>query len=346
LVEVGDADVLGEGGVLTLKFQKHLPGDAAIAEVASGAGAELGDVLRFGKVHFEQGANAGGERVEVGGGLRGLLDGGGGDYAGGAVGGGDGIAVVGEDAGFGEDVGTGRKVTGAESFIAMQGGEVLDDLRAAAMAMEIAEATNVHEDVKADGRAGMEGAEGFVVLAAVPQAQLDDFDAAGGGLAGEEVANLAVGVVAGGVEKGGGELDLERLGALDEIDERSGGGRQVLEELGGGASEIGPGLDEVFAGLGVFDEGGRGADFACEEGGGLGGESGRGIVVENCEPVDDGLGGVGVEVPGGAGGGFAELFAEEADFSGGVGEQARDLVFKGAGADNLAERGVVARGSR
>ena len=50
--------------------------------------------------------------------------------------------------------------------------------------------------------------------------------------------------------------------------------------------------------------------------------------------------GVGVQVPGGAGGGFAQLFAEQADLGGGVGEQARDLGFKGAGADDLAERGV------
>ena len=58
------------------------------------------------------------------------------------------------------------------------------------------------------------------------------------------------------------------------------------------------------------------------------------------ELVDEGLGGLGVEVPGGAGGGFAELCAEQADLGGGVGEQARDLGFEGAGADDLAERGV------
>ncbi len=50
--------------------------------------------------------------------------------------------------------------------------------------------------------------------------------------------------------------------------------------------------------------------------------------------------GCGVQVPGGPGGGFAQLVAQGADFGGGVGEQARDLGFKGAGADDLAERGV------
>ena len=37
--------------------------------------------------------------------------------------------------------------------------------------------------------------------------------------ASDQIANLAVGVVAGGVEERRGELDFERFGALDEIDE-------------------------------------------------------------------------------------------------------------------------------
>ena len=72
LCEVGDADVARERGVLALEREVHLPGDAAIAEVAGGAGAQFGDVLGFGKVHFEKRADARGEREEVDGGLRGL----------------------------------------------------------------------------------------------------------------------------------------------------------------------------------------------------------------------------------------------------------------------------------
>ena len=56
--------------------------------------------------------------------------------------------------------------------------------------------------------------------------------------------------------------------------------RQVFEQLGGGLGELGAGLDEVIAGLGVFDERGRGADLAGEESGGLGGEIGRSFIVE------------------------------------------------------------------
>ena len=45
----------------------HLPGDAAVAEVAGDAGAEFGDVEGFGEVHLEHGADAGAEGEQVGG---------------------------------------------------------------------------------------------------------------------------------------------------------------------------------------------------------------------------------------------------------------------------------------
>ena len=63
------------------------------------------------------------------------------------------------------------------------------------------------------------------------------------GKRGDEVADLAVGVVAGGVEERGGELDFEGFGALDEIDERRGGGMaRLAEEFGGGLGELGAGF--------------------------------------------------------------------------------------------------------
>ena len=104
LGEVGDADVSGEGGVLALEGQVHLPGDAAIAEVAGGAGAEFEDVLGFGEVHLEEAANARGQRQQVESGLGGLGRRAGGDLRAGGVGGLDGGLVVGQNAGFGEDV--------------------------------------------------------------------------------------------------------------------------------------------------------------------------------------------------------------------------------------------------
>ncbi len=72
-------------------------------------------------------------------------------------------------------------------------------------------------------------------------------------------------MVAGRVEERGGELDFEGFGALDEIHERRVGDGEVAEEFGGGLREFGLGLDQVGVGLGVFDERGRGADFAREE---------------------------------------------------------------------------------
>jgi len=54
-------------------------------------------------------------------------------------------------------------------------GELLNDLRTAAMAVHVAESADVHEDVEAKICTGMEGAECFVVLAAVTQAKFNDF---------------------------------------------------------------------------------------------------------------------------------------------------------------------------
>ena len=60
LCEVSYADVRCERWVLTLQHQKHLPGYAAIAEMARGTGAQFRDVLGLSEVHLEQAANAGG----------------------------------------------------------------------------------------------------------------------------------------------------------------------------------------------------------------------------------------------------------------------------------------------
>ena len=160
LGEVGDADVAGQRRVLALELQEHLPGHAAVAEVAGGGAAEFGDVLGFGEVHFEEGADARGERVQVGGGLDSL----GrpprrrGDLGRGLVSGFDGGTVIGEDARVGKDFSAGGQVAGAGGFVAVLRREALDDLGAAAMAVQVAEAANVHEEVEAESGAGLEGA--------------------------------------------------------------------------------------------------------------------------------------------------------------------------------------------
>ncbi len=88
-----------------------------------------------------------------------------------------------------------------------------------------------------------------------------------------EVANLAVGVVADGIEERRGKLDFERFGALDQIHQGRRRNGQVLEQLCGRWREFGLGFDEVGIGLGVFDQRRRSADFAGEKGRGFGGEA-------------------------------------------------------------------------
>src|SRR5579863_2382485 len=105
-------------------------------------------------------------------------------------------AIFRENAGFSKNVGTRGKVAAAGCLVAVQRGEVLDDLGAAAMAVKIAEATNVHQNVEPQRRASVEGAESLVVVAPMFQAQFNDFRGAGSGQAGDEVAELAVGVTA------------------------------------------------------------------------------------------------------------------------------------------------------
>ena len=258
--------------MLPLEGAIHLPGHAAVAEVAGGGGAQLRDVLGFGEVHFEEAADAGGEGQQVERRGFGLGRGPGGDADGGLVGGFDGGLVVGQDAGIGKDVDVRAEVAGGRGVVAVEGGERLDDLDAAAVAVHVAKAADVHEDVKAECGSGVEGAQGFVVFAAMAEAKLDNFTHLSGSEAGDEVANLAVGVVADRVKQGGGQLDFKGFGALDEVDEGGFRDGQASQEFLGGGGELDAGFELVGVGVGVFDEGGRGADLAVAEVGGLGGE--------------------------------------------------------------------------
>ena len=105
------------------------------------------------------------------------------------------------------------------------------------------------------------------------EAQFDDLGDAGLGERGDQVADLAVGVVGGGVKERGGQFDFEGFSALDEVDYGGVGDGDLGEESGGGLGEIGLGLDGILIGFGVLDQGGGGADFAGEEVGGFGGEA-------------------------------------------------------------------------
>ena len=60
----------------------------------------------------------------------------------------------------------------------MQIGERLQNLNAAAMAVHIAEATDIHQDVKAQSLPGGELAQQFIVSSALLRAEGDDLVAA------------------------------------------------------------------------------------------------------------------------------------------------------------------------
>ena len=60
-------------------------------------------------------------------------------------------------------------------FVAVRRRVVLHDLHAAAMAVHVAEAADVHQDVEAELLSGAVSARDFVEAAAMPQAHIDDF---------------------------------------------------------------------------------------------------------------------------------------------------------------------------
>ena len=159
---------------MTLEAQEHLPGHAAITEVASRGGAELGDVLGLGKIHFEERPDSGGQRQQVKGGLGGFRGFTSRDQGAGGLGGFNGRLEVGEDTGFCEQIYVGAQVAVGWRFVAVQSSESLHNLCHAAVAMHVSKPADVHKDVEAERGPGVEGSEGFVVAAAVAQTQLND----------------------------------------------------------------------------------------------------------------------------------------------------------------------------
>ena len=110
--------------------------------------------------------------------------------------------------------------------VAVGGGEILHDLDAAAMAVHVAEAADVHEDVEAELLSGGELPRQLIVLSAMAQAEVDDFASAGLACGFHGLANLPVGIVALAVDERGGELDFQRIGI--DADRRAAPGRWRL----------------------------------------------------------------------------------------------------------------------
>src|SRR5216684_2461071 len=91
---------------------------------------------------------------------------------------------------------------------------------AAAVAMHVAEAADIHQDVEAKLLPGAEGAQHFVMTAAVAESQVDDLAANDFARGFDRQANLAIRIVAVLVNQRGRQFDLEQL-FFQKIDGRS-----------------------------------------------------------------------------------------------------------------------------
>ena len=146
----------------------HGIGHVAVGEVAGGAAAQFGDVDGFREIHLEQGALAEAQRNGILGSVFGFF--------GGAlsqeVHGGRGLLHDGVVA-----LADASAVQFFGSIVAVASGESLPDLDATAMAVHVAEAADVHEDVEAELLARAERAQHLVVAATVAQSEVDNLAA-------------------------------------------------------------------------------------------------------------------------------------------------------------------------
>src|ERR1700733_2379336 len=143
----------------------HGIGHIAIGRMAGGRGAQLGNVNGLGEIHLEQRALAKSQRNRILRALRRFI----------AARCGKLLNSAGGSLHCGFIVGAyARGCNFRWRIEAVNGREILHDLHAAAMPVQVAEAADVHENVKAKLLAGGKGAQQLVVLAAMPQAKIED----------------------------------------------------------------------------------------------------------------------------------------------------------------------------
>src|SRR5260370_27506528 len=185
--------------MLLFHLLEHGIGCIAVVSVPGWSCSHLRDVDGFGKVHLEKGAFA---EAEGNGVLRVL-----GCFRNGAVAQSfdrarcplhGGLVSI-ERAGWPQFW---------RNFISVVRRERLFDLNAAAMAVHIAEAADIHQNVEAELLPGAEGAKHFVVASAMAQACVKDFLAASLGTAGLAAPNLAVGIFTMLINQGGYEFHV------------------------------------------------------------------------------------------------------------------------------------------
>ena len=162
------AQIFRQRGILRRHRFIHGIGHIAVGEVAGGAGPQFGDVNHLGKIHLEQGALAEAQRNRVlrifprfGSACRSQLL----DRARGAL---HHRVVVFPGA---------RGSSSSRRVVSVFGGELLPDLDAAAVAVHVAEAADIHQDVEAELLSGAERPQHLVMAAAMAQPEVDDLAA-------------------------------------------------------------------------------------------------------------------------------------------------------------------------
>ncbi len=128
--------------------------------------------------------------------------------------------------------------------------------------MHIAEASDVHQEVKAQRRARMEGPIGFIVTSAMPQPQLDDLVDARCRERGHNVARLAVRMLTDRVDQRCGQFDLKAFGPFDKVHNWSRDNRKITKKFAPSLAQLRLRLDQVVVRLSVFHQRGRCFHFA------------------------------------------------------------------------------------
>src|SRR3989442_582095 len=211
----------------------HEPGDRAIGEVSLHARTQPGHVLRFRVIHLEQAAGVESERRQVGRGVRvgerqafdlllDLIQDG---------------PILGRDAGLLEKGGC---------LVAMDRRELLPDLLAAAVPVQVPPYAEVPEDVADEAVVSPELLQELIVRAAPPQRDFDQVLFLLLSPLPDRCEDLAVGVDGHAVQERRGQF-VQRRVRVDQFDRLARLHRTQPQALGGDLLQVGICLDEVVA---------------------------------------------------------------------------------------------------
>src|ERR1700689_3682027 len=94
-------------------------------------------------------------------------------------------------------------------IVAVKRGEFLFELNTTAMAMHVAKAANIHQDIETESLSGVKGAQQFIMLAAMAQSEINDLAAPCFSGRSDCFAPLPVGVMAMLINERRREFDFE-----------------------------------------------------------------------------------------------------------------------------------------